>query len=171
MVSWRSIARGALTRFVPGVATVATVFEASLLLIAEIKGWRLRGNIGDLATIVLCLPAGYILTLALVRRQLHILANVEGRRSFVAGMAAMAAILIVLLLISMVTGKATPLVAAACAVVVGAATTFAIFYSHLRHRIAHLERTDNGELLVAVEEFAERASTHERITASPSQST
>lgn len=149
MISWRSILRGAATRFVPGVGAF---LGASYLLTALLKGISIGSTqVAGFAMFALCLTAGYIAMLALLRQKLHATVRVTDRRSFLAGFAAVG----VLVGLSMLHWSPTPpFTVDALAFLAGAATTLATFFPRLRGPMARFERTENGQLYAAVVELA-----------------
>lgn len=86
MVTFREIVAGSIRRFVPG-AIIGQAAMIALLLIGEPVGLEWR-DLTVLAGFTLLLEAGHLAALAFTRRSMRGDADVAGRRSLVAGLAA-----------------------------------------------------------------------------------
>lgn len=166
MVSWRSILRGAVTRFIPGVGTFLGV------------GYFVNASRGELtlattqvagfATLALWCTVGFVVTLGILRARLHDTAHIDGRRSYIAGLCTVAMLLATDVLYAAPVPRSAMW---AIVTVAGALATFAVFFSRLRARMAQLERTENGQLYADVVEFAERGTPRDNARIRVSRST
>ena len=126
MTVWSSILRGAVTRFIPGILSF---YGASLLLAATLKGIEIGpAQVIGFTTMGLAMTAGYVVTLGLMRPSLDEGAEIERRRSYVAGLGATC----VLLGFGILHGSPTPhWMMNMFGAVAGAVTTAAMFFPWL----------------------------------------
>jgi len=151
MLTWRSILRGAITRFIPGVGTFLGV---SYFINASRDELTLTSTqLSGFAVLTLCFTAGFIATISVMRPRLHDTARADGRRTFIAGLTSVAALIAMQVLYGAHISREAFQV---LAMIASALTTFAVFFPRLRSRMAHLERAENGKLFADVVELAER---------------
>jgi hypothetical protein len=171
MVSWNTLVRGALTRFIPGVCTF---LGASWIIMASRNEITVAATpIAGAASLTLWFTAGFVVTIGVLRSRLHDTAHVDGRRSFIAGFSAVPVLLAAQVLSTQILyGSHMPRSAiAALAMVAGAIATFAVFFPRLRSRMAQLERAENGQLYADVVEFAERGTPRDDVSVRATRST
>ncbi len=123
MTAWTSILRGAITRFIPGVLTF---FGGSFLLAAAVKGITIGPvQVQGFTALGLCMTLGYCITLGLMRPSLAASAQIEGRRSLLAGLASTC----VLLELGIMHGSPTPrVIMFGFATLAGTIITAAMFF-------------------------------------------
>lgn len=82
----RTVMRGGAVRFLAGVATVFALWFPGAKLVLG-KSFAPTGFVGVL-NLALCLTAGFVVALGLLRPSLHAAAGIEGRRSVITGLIA-----------------------------------------------------------------------------------